>query len=459
MSLWVGLLLVSSMASAQVQPWLADRKQRGIGIRTGDLELHPGVSGEVGYDSNFAQGSGDQGSIGVGEVFLQERVVPSLRLRVTPSLSLNTLGPARNPQGGTVLPPKFAFAADLALRLNQLFAVGGEFAEGSSSRTFIDGDLSLQADVLPRRPWSFGVNGTVSRVAQPTNDPSVVDAVLSRTALTGGGDLRWRPGGGTLEWSVGYDGTYTTFDDASFGLDYVDHGPNLKGRWTFLPQTALLYDGRLGFVSYVSPRNERLVDSTPMTSTLGFNGLITRRIAFLTQAGWKATFFEGDTVADYDGLIGRVEATWFVASEPSASGARGFSTLKLGYQRDVANSGISNYYVIDKLYADLSYAAAGVLFVTARAGVGLVKHPRSSLLVLSESTFAPRDIREVRPDFLLSGEYRLTSNVALVGSLNYTGSIGDNIVLLNRSTEGEPEYADNLAFSRFTALVGARWFL
>lgn len=446
-------------AHAQVQPWLADRRQRGMGIRAGDLELHPGVAGELGFDSNYAQGSGDEGqATGADDVFLQEPVVPSLRLRVTPSLSVNTLGPARNPQSVGVLPPKFTFNADLALRLNQLFALGAEFDEGSSTRTFIDGDLSLQADVLPRRPWSFGVNAMVSRVAQPSNDPSVVDAVLSRTALTGGGDLRWRPGGGTLEWSVGYDGTYTTFDDESLRLDYVDHGPNIKGRWTFFPQTALLYDGRIGFVSYVSRGNERLVDSTPMTSTLGFNGLITPKIAVLAQAGWKATFFEGNRVPDYDGLIGRAEATWFIASD-SPDGVRGFSTLKLGYQRDVANSGISNYYIIDKVFADLSYAAAGVFFVTARAGLGFIKHPQTTLLVLEGNTFAPRDIHELRPDVLVSGEYRLTRNVALLGSLSYTGSMGDNIILLNRNTDGETQYADNLAFSRFTALVGARWFL
>lgn len=464
----LGLLLVvvsslaSTIASAQTQPWLADRKQRGIGIRVGDLELHPGVSGELGFDSNYFQGSGDQRELGGAR--LREPVVPTLRLRVTPSLSVSTLGARRNPQsaGQVATLPKFTFGGDLALRWNQLLALGEVPGTNDRSRTFIDGDLGVQADILPRRPWSFGANAMLSRIAQPNNDPGLVAAALERTAVNGGADLRWRPGGGTLEWSLGYDATYLRFDDANLALDYVDHGPNLKGRWTFFPQTALLYDGRIGFVTYLA-QQDRLVDSTPMSSTLGFNGLITPRLAVLVQAGWKATFFEDQTrVVDYDGLIGRVEGTWYFSTEQSDAGVRGFSSFKLGYQRDVATSGIANYYVVDRFYGDLSYGAGGVFYLTARAGLGLVEHPVTSLRLWNGSSYVAAEIDEVRPDVLVSGEYRMTSNVAVLGTLSYTGSLGDNIVQLVRPTDvtGSPTAgADNLQFSRFVALVGARWFM
>lgn len=463
----LGLLLVviatsiPRVALAQNQPWLTDRRQKGIGVRVGDLEVHPGVSAEAGFDSNYAQASDDSRSVGGAR--LREPSVSTLRLRVTPSLSIGTLGTARNPPNGVAaLPPKFTFGGDLALRLNQLFAVGSEFSPGTSSRTFFDGDLGLQADVLPRRPWSVGANLSLSRIAQPNNDPGVLGAALARTALSGGADLRWRPGGGTLEWSLGYDGTYIRFDDASLGLDFVDHGANVKGRWTFFPQTALLYDGRIGFATYLSTQN-RLVDSTPMMSMLGFNGLITPRIGLLAQAGWKATFYSSSgasAVSDYDGLIGRLEATWFIAGEPSEGGVRGFSAAKLGYQRDVASSGIANYYVVDKIYGDVSYAAGGVFFLTARAGVGLVEHPQTSLTVWNGSGFVEGEIHEIRPDILFSGEYRMTANIALLGTLSYSGSVGDNIIRLRDPAQvGTTAGADNLHFARFVALVGARWFM
>ena len=55
------VLLVSRAASAQAQyttpdspAWLADRRyNEGIGVRTGNFELHPGIAGEFGYDSNY----------------------------------------------------------------------------------------------------------------------------------------------------------------------------------------------------------------------------------------------------------------------------------------------------------------------------------------------------------------------------------------------------------------------
>jgi len=40
--------------------WLKDRRyNEGIGIRTGDVEIHPGIAGEVGYDSNYFMRSDD----------------------------------------------------------------------------------------------------------------------------------------------------------------------------------------------------------------------------------------------------------------------------------------------------------------------------------------------------------------------------------------------------------------
>src|SRR6187200_1676738 len=81
----LGTTTIVLSASAQ-QPWIADRRLgEGSGIRTGNLELHPSVAGEFGYDSNYFQrGDGDP-----------DPVVDALVFRVTPSLTLSTLGKAR----------------------------------------------------------------------------------------------------------------------------------------------------------------------------------------------------------------------------------------------------------------------------------------------------------------------------------------------------------------------------
>src|SRR5260221_663088 len=79
-------LSYSTVALAQEQVWLKDRRySEGIGIRTGDLELHPGLGAEFGYDSNY---------------FLRadsEDPIPALRLRIVPSFSLSKLSHAYNP--------------------------------------------------------------------------------------------------------------------------------------------------------------------------------------------------------------------------------------------------------------------------------------------------------------------------------------------------------------------------
>src|SRR6266852_6602288 len=83
----------SSNAFGQEQTWLRDRRYgEGVGIRTGDLELHPGIAGEFGYDSNYFLRSDKDIA----------KPVDTLRLRITPSFSLAPISPQRREaEGGT----------------------------------------------------------------------------------------------------------------------------------------------------------------------------------------------------------------------------------------------------------------------------------------------------------------------------------------------------------------------
>jgi hypothetical protein len=91
-------IFAASEGSASAQEWLKDRRyQEGSGIRVGDLELHPGIGGEIGYDSNwflrthktapagqeFVNGPPNNEAVGAGV------------LRLTPSFSVSTLSPQR----------------------------------------------------------------------------------------------------------------------------------------------------------------------------------------------------------------------------------------------------------------------------------------------------------------------------------------------------------------------------
>ncbi|MCL2448364.1 MAG: hypothetical protein FWD17_05405, partial [Polyangiaceae bacterium] len=106
-------LLVPQWAHAQAQytaqsdspVWLKDRRyNEGIGIRTGDLELHPGVAAEGGYDSNWLLRSSQSG-------VQNTPVVESIPIRITPSFYLSTLGLQRREADSGALPPALAFRA------------------------------------------------------------------------------------------------------------------------------------------------------------------------------------------------------------------------------------------------------------------------------------------------------------------------------------------------------------
>ena len=97
-----GLPLIAALAVTLLpgrvfaQAWVSNRDfSEGIGVRAGNFELHPSLGGEFGYDSNFFRAAESEGVIDV------------LKLRITPSLTLSTLGDQRR---NATTPRSVAFA-------------------------------------------------------------------------------------------------------------------------------------------------------------------------------------------------------------------------------------------------------------------------------------------------------------------------------------------------------------
>jgi hypothetical protein len=304
------------------------------------------------------------------------------------------------------------------------------------------------------------IGGSFSRVAHPTNDPAELGAALDHNRFGGHLDIRWRPGGGILSWSAGYVGSVLQFDNQDYALDRAEHGFRTRGRYRFLPRTALLYEGQLGFISQLH-RGSRLADAAPISSQLGINGLVTTRLSALLMAGFKAMFFEpteSGSLDDFDGVVGRGEVTWYVgAAAPETEGPedRGLSHVRLGVQRDALPGGLGNFYQLNRGFMEVVLSAAGVVVVTARGGYSMVVHapPRDT----NGQPLATNGgkIFENRIDAGLFAEYRLLPTVALLGNLEFSGSQPDNYVIVDTNRFLQ----DNLKYNRFTALFGARWFL
>src|SRR5450755_785392 len=187
-------------AHAQSQPWLADRRYgEGIGIRVGNLELHPGIAGEVGYDSNY---------------FLrapQEDPLAAYRLRVTPSISLATLGAQRAEGGSPAGPAPITFRGGAYVSYNELIAADSAHSSDFSDQRHVDVGTDLTMGLFSAGRVGVDSYFDFVRMVQPSNDTDT-ENTFNRDTVRAGTRVTWRPGGGLFSWGLGYEFLYNFFE-------------------------------------------------------------------------------------------------------------------------------------------------------------------------------------------------------------------------------------------------------
>ena len=462
----------SLAASAQEQPWLGDRRYgEGMGIRTGDLELHPGIAAEGGYDSNYFQRSGED----------REPVISTIRLRVTPSFSVSTLGPQRRALDGEgAEPPTVEFRASTSGSYNEFIATDSQYRSEASRQRNFSGRIGFKLDILPQRPWGGDLLADFQRTVEPSNELDR-DYGFDRDTARFGTGIIWRPGGGLFDWRLGYELRYNHFERQSYRrLDNTHHYINTRGRWRFLPRSALVYDAELGFINYVNNADTPLNDSRPVRSRIGFNGLITNHFGLLAMAGWGGSFYAANPATptqDFDSVIAHGEFKWFILPQPRLpeDGAKvGLSSVALGYTRNFTDSYLTDYYQRDRVYLNFSYFFAGVFLLSAEGGWSHMTYPES--FFAPGTLNAPADFHrhdpftEDRLDAELFGEYRLSDSFGINTTLRYNANLdtSDNDVVVvpaappdpnDPNSVATPAVVDNLAFTRFQAFLGVRWFM
>jgi len=481
-------MLASRAASAQSQPvpqadtpqWLKDRRyNEGIGLRAGDLELHPGIAGEFGYDSNWLLRS-DRAGVVNGPApppgFQPAPIVPALEFRVTPSFYVSTLA-SRREGDVNAPPPSFLFRAGANLTYRAFICLGSNCSgqndisqQSSFAATSIGANARL--DIQPERPVGGAVYVNYARAAQPnltTIDPNLS---FNNDALTGGAELALQPGSGTLDWHFGYQVTGILFEDsAGVGFNNLTHTALMRGRWKFRPRTALVYDGSLGFASYTNPpaaNLQGLVNSSPVHTRIGLNGLVTDRFGLLALVGWGASFTDTTLVPQqpqYDSVIGQAEARFFLSANPGASALSelglALSSMTLGYSRDFQSSYLGNFYGTDRGYVRFNYFFAGRALVTLEGGVGAVEYPTMYWLPAPPTHPGPElrhaAFTDIRADATLFGEYRFSNTFGLNATLRYSENFSQTHDI--RDIQDNPLSQFDMAWTRFEAFLGARWFM
>jgi hypothetical protein len=443
-------MAVPAVAAAQDQAWLKDRRYtEGIGYRVGDFELHPGASAEFGYDSNyFHRGpNDDRGPDGIGGP------VGALRLRITPSFSLSTLSKQRTEGTSNGTQPDFEFRAQVAATYNEFFPVSGPQTgqDAMAHNRNIGGNLDLSLSILPGRPWSGTITAGVARSLTPSNE-GLSSQSFNRVLPHASAEIAWTPGRGLFDWRLGYGFSGTFFESGSFTqLTNIQNQIETRGRWRFLPRTALLYDARLGFVSYTAPTADGKTASHPLRAQIGVNGLITSSFSALAMVGWGTSFYSAPATGpeeNFNSVIGQLELKWFITPNPSSepgAATLSLSSLAVGFSRDFFDSYIGTYFERDRGYANLSYFFGGRFLVVVDAGAGPIVYPPNLSLKLPAFT-------DVRIDASLFGEYRFKDSFGLNATVRY----GQNISGTTIVTAG---VSDELKWQQVEAYLGFRWFM
>jgi len=473
-------VLIARVAGAQPQytaptdapQWLKDRRyNEGIGIRAGDLEVHPGIAGEVGYDSNWFSRSTDTG---VANGPPAAPVVPSFVVRITPSLYLSTISQQRREGDLVAASPATVFRAGVNATYRALFGLSSDASQKSndpSQGNTVSGAADMRLDILPERPFGGDIFGSFTRVVQPNTASADPNVSFTRDDIRVGAELAIQPGAGTLDWRFGYDFDDLLFEySAGVPFDTMTHEAFTRGRWRFRPRTSLVYDASLRFISYANDQQALslagLVSSTPVRARIGMNGLVTDRFAALAIVGWGATFLDTSQLPlqkQYDSVIGQAELKWFLAASPGIANATelglALSSIAVGYVRDFQLSYIGNYYGTDRGYLKFSYFFAGRALTTLEGGVGAIEYPT----ILNPPGAVGPAVRhdaftDTRADATLFSEYRFTDAFGINTTLRYSQNFSKAQILPIGSPLGSTTlYA--MSWQRFEAYLGLRFFM
>jgi hypothetical protein len=427
------VLGVSGVAEAQSPAWLGDRRYtEGRGIEVGDFELHPGVAAELGYDTNFFRRADEETPLG------------AMRFRLTPSFSISTMGSQRRPDSP---PPIVAFRAGIYATYDEFIPVSGSDAEKSqlSDNRNVGGRVDFNLDFAQGRPVFGNLHGGLSRKIEPSN-AGVQAASFNRLIPDGGAEIGFAPGGGLFDWRVGYNFTGTFFEsDTANQLNSLTNEITTRGRWRFLPRSALTFDGRFGFTTFTAPTDK--TDSHPLRARLGFNGLITNSFALMVFGGWGASFYTPTPQPDFDSFIGQAEVKWLITPAPStdpAAASLSLSSLAAGFTRDFSDSYIGTYEETNRGYLKFSYMFAGRFLLVVDGGVAAVIRPQIDSLGLESATM-------IRIDPSIFGEYRFLDWLGVNATVRYDTNITDQTVTVGDTNEA-------LQWQQFQAYLGVRAF-
>lgn len=222
-------------------------------------------------------------------------------------------------------------SVDLGLRgqffIEQFFGTSGQagdtkFGGDVGARLRLGSEDSVVGfelrDTLARTPSFFAELGTVG-----------ADEIrLEQWHNRGLANLVLRPGGGALEFRLGYGNELLLYDQLPKSQN---HTANLEAKWKFFPKTALVFGADLGFFSATTVGGSETNRASPLNISLGLQGQITPRLSTMLRVGYGDTFsWSGDffsTIASENVRTVIVMTDFTYALMPGSSISIGFNRL------------------------------------------------------------------------------------------------------------------------------------
>jgi hypothetical protein len=450
-------------------------------VRTGNFELHPGIAAEGGYDSNYFQAAGNEGTVSAlpngrtatpPQVNVNERIIDAYKLRITPSLFVLSRGARAGGGGGGPL-PALTLTAHLNASYSALFATESVNSSQVSNQDDVAVGAGTALNIFPGRTWGGDVGIDYNRIIEASNDPDTSNA-WKRDSIRGGGGISWRPGGGLFSWRLGYQASVTLFEVEPFtDLDNIAHTLQLSGSWKFLPRTAILYRGNVTWLRYMSSNSPKtLADGESMDSQIGFNGLISNYFGLLGMIGWGATFYTPRVGAtqNYDSINGQAQLTWYPNPQGAvpAEGVKpaGLSSVALGYSRNFSSSYLGTFYQRDRVYTNIGYFFGERFLVTLGGGLSHISRPPTYFTPNATAPAAPntpasdgieqaQGEEENRVDATAFLEYRVLASFGINATFRFDSELNHRTY---QTTPGGMD-GDDLFFKRYQVYLGVRWFL
>lgn len=433
---------LTTASEARAQYWLRDRAlNEGRGIRAGNFEFHPGIGAEFGFDSN---------------TFATPPNIPStssLRLRITPSIALSTLGPQRSANtDSSVQPtalPTANFRAQLALPIHVFFPLSSPDTVSRLSNLGINAGFRLE--LFPGRTWQFNIADDFTRMVQGGPEGGLSLAAFNRDVNRGNVELVFAPNGGILDVRIGYTNQVTIFESSQFSFfNVMQHEIAIRNRWRFLPKTALMFEGIVAPIAYFNTTGSPvgLFSGVPISGRFGLNGLFTERFGLLALVGFGATdYVDGDNA---ETVIAQVEARWIISPT---------SSLRLGLQRDIQPSFVTNYLIRNRAYLNWGQSFSGRFLVSSEISAGINQYGFAADPSGAPSSFysgagvgTDGRFNTVRIQASAFGEYRFSDVFGVNATVQYSGNIPMGDVMATAGMGGPL----SIAWHKFEAFIGAR---